>query len=65
MGAKKMNLITLDQAVELINSHWGTHIFARKTLLNKISLKELNRYGPTRKAVFVDKDEIMTRYCRG
>lgn len=66
MAAKKMHLLTLDQAIQEINRHWGLtdrSLYSKQTLYKAIHKGELHRYGP-RHVVFVDRDEIMARYCK-
>lgn len=60
-----MAKVTLKEAVALLNEvhQWdpekqGRDIFSIKTLYNKISKKELKRYGP-RHAAQVDETELL------
>ena len=58
------DLITLDEAVELIAEFWqGKVHYTRRTLQNHISAKKLKRYGPY-KETLVSRIEIMNKYCQ-
>lgn len=60
-----LELITLDEAVELIREFFKLdHApISRRTLQNKISKRELHRYGPYR-VPMVDKNEVLNKICR-
>lgn len=65
MAAKKLQLVTLDQAVDFIKKAYGQTeviVYSKKTLRNMILKKELTRYGP-KHMVFLDVEEIKTRCC--
>jgi hypothetical protein len=64
MTAARKKLLTLQQAVELINSQYkvdGFEAIKLKTLYNKIWEKKLINYGTRRKAL-VSSDEILSLY---
>jgi hypothetical protein len=65
MGAERIekNLITLDEATEVLRESWGmAHApYQKSTLYNWISAKKIKRYGP-RHCAMVDKDELLRRY---
>jgi hypothetical protein len=62
---ENLNLITLDDAVELIREFWKMDKapISRRTLQNKISKGEINRYGPY-KHTLLDRDEVINKLCR-
>lgn len=62
---KNKTLISLDEAIELINKYFDRHdenIYEKASLYNLIYKKQLKRYGPRHK-VLLDKDEVIARFC--
>ena len=65
-----MKLITLDEAVKLINEKHqnnpqisGRDVYSKRTLYNKIFQKQLKRYGPKHMAQ-LDEAEVLEKLCR-
>lgn len=67
MGAakKQQELVTLDQAVEVLRESWGLEVppYQKSTIYNWISAKKIRRHGP-RHCALLDKQELLRKYGR-
>lgn len=59
---KKRELISLEEALKLIEEKFQRPVYTKGTLYNKISKKELTRHGPKHK-VLLDKEEVLEKLC--
>lgn len=69
MGAAR-KLITLDEAIDLINKHYGYDpekhgkgVYTKKTIYNMVHKGKLGRHGP-RHMLQLDEDEVILKLCR-
>lgn len=64
-NVKKVELISLEEARKMVQEFFQcrTPIISTKTIYNKVSSKELRRYGPRHK-VLLDKSEVQEKLCR-
>ena len=62
MAANMPKFITIDEALELINSSWGRPMYKRQTIYQKVWLGQLDRYGH-RNRVLLRKDQVLKKLC--
>lgn len=59
---KKLKLVTIDEALKLIEEHFQYPMYKKGTIYNKISLGVLTNYGKLHRAL-LNADEVFEKLC--
>lgn len=59
---KKLKLLTIDEALKLVEEHYQHPMYARQTIYNKIHQGILKNHGRARKAL-LDESEVKAKLC--
>ncbi len=59
---RKLKLVTIDEALKIVEEHYQHPMFSKGTIYNKISSGVLKNYGRAHKAL-LDETEVREKLC--